>query len=429
MTTLLAATASAQEPGTYDVAAVRADFPVLSRQIGGRPLVYLDNASSSHKPRQVLDAERDFVEQHYSNVHRGVHTLSQEATDAYEAARDTVARFLSAPDSNGVVFTKNATEAYNLVAYSFSNSAAGSRFALGPGDEVCVTEMEHHSNLVPWQMLCERTGATLRWIPLTDDGRLDLTDLDSLVNERTKVLAFVHVSNILGTENPVDVLVARARAVGALTLLDGAQSAPHQPVDVVALGVDFFVLTGHKMLAPSGVGVLWGRRELLDAMPPFLGGGSMIEVVQMSGSTYAPAPERFEAGTPVISQAVALAAACDYLQAIGLDQVLAHEQALTARLIAGIHDLDGVRIIGPDSLQDRGAAVSFAIEGVHPHDVGQSLDELGIAVRVGHHCAAPVCRRYGVPATTRASSYLYNTPEEIDALLEGITSVQRFWSA
>ncbi len=410
-----------------DVDAIRADFPVLARRIGDRPLVYLDNASSSHKPRQVLDAERAFVEQHYSNVHRGVHTLSQEATDAYEAARERVARFLHAPDAHEVVFTKNATEAYNLVAYSFGNARAGDRFALGPGDEVCVTEMEHHSNLVPWQMLCERTGATLRWIPLTDDGRLDLSDLDSLVNERTKVLAFVHVSNILGTENPVDVLVARARQVGALTLLDGAQSAPHSRVDVAALGVDFFVLTGHKMLAPSGVGVLWGRRELLDAMPPFMGGGSMIEVVQMGGSTYAPAPERFEAGTPVISQAVALAAACDYLDAVGLDRVAAHERALTGRLLDGIRDLPGVSVIGPDTLDMRGAAVSFAIEGVHPHDVGQSLDELGIAVRVGHHCAAPVCRRYGVPATTRASSYLYNTEAEIDVLLEGIVSVQRFW--
>jgi cysteine desulfurase / selenocysteine lyase len=412
---------------TYDVEAVRADFPVLSRQVGGRPLVYLDNASSSHKPRQVLDAERDFVEQHYSNVHRGVHTLSQEATDAYEAARATVAQFLGAADPHEVVFTKNATEAYNLVAYSFGNAAAGSRFAIGPGDEVCVTEMEHHSNLVPWQMLCERTGATLRWIPLTDDGRLDLTDLDALVNERTKVLAFVHVSNILGTANPVERLVARARQVGAHVLLDGAQSAPHQAVDVQALGVDFFVATGHKMLAPSGIGVLWGRRELLDAMPPFMGGGSMIEVVQMGGSTYAPAPERFEAGTPVISQAVALAAACDYLREVGLDRITAHEQALTARLLDGIGRLEGVSVIGPDSMQSRGSAVSFAIEGVHPHDVGQSLDELGIAVRVGHHCAAPVCRRYGVPATTRASSYLYNTEDEIDVLLEGITTVQRFW--
>ena len=425
--TAVAESVLAGRPAPYDVDVVRADFPVLSRTVFGHPLVYLDNASSSHKPRQVLDAEREFVEQHYSNVHRGVHTLSQEATDRYEAARTTVAAFLGAPDAREVVFTKNATEAYNLVAYSFGNARAGSRFALGPGDEVCVTEMEHHSNLVPWQMLCERTGATLRWIPLTDDGRLDLTELDALVNERTKVLAFVHVSNILGTENPVDVLVARAREVGALTLLDGAQSAPHQVVDVAALGVDFFVLTGHKMLAPSGVGVLWGRRELLDAMPPFLGGGSMIEVVQMSGSTYAAAPERFEAGTPVISQAVALAAACDYLSALGLDRVQAHERAMTARLLDGISGLDGVRVIGPDSMQLRGAAVSFAIDDVHPHDVGQSLDELGIAVRVGHHCAAPVCRRYGVPATTRASSYLYNTEAEIDALLAGIATVQGFW--
>jgi cysteine desulfurase/selenocysteine lyase len=422
MTALLAASG-------YDVAAVRADFPVLSREVNGHPLVYLDNASSSHKPNQVLDAERRFVEQHYSNVHRGVHTLSQEATDAYEAARDTVARFIGAPDSHEVVFTKNATEAYNLVAYSFGNAAAGSRFALGPGDEVCVTEMEHHSNLVPWQMLCQRTGATLRWIPLTDDGRLDLTDLESLVNERTKVLAFVHVSNILGTENPVDLLVRRAREVGAFTLIDGAQSAPHMPVDVAALGADFFVLTGHKMLGPSGVGVLWGRRELLDAMPPFMGGGSMIEAVQMGGSTYAAAPERFEAGTPVISQAVALAAACDYLTGVGMADVFAHEQRLTARLLDGLHALPGVRIIGPESMEARGPSVSFALDGVHPHDVGQSLDELGIAVRVGHHCAAPVCRRYGVPATTRASSYLYNTEDDIDALLAGIPTVQRFWGA
>jgi cysteine desulfurase/selenocysteine lyase len=420
MTTLLA-------PTTYDVAAVRADFPVLSREVNGHPLVYLDNASSSHKPVQVLDAERAFVERHYSNVHRGVHTLSQEATDAYEQARSTIAGFLGGQHDE-IVFTKNATEAYNLVAYSFGNARAGERFHLGPGDEVCVTEMEHHSNLVPWQMLCERTGATLRWFGLTDEGRLDLSQLDELVNERTKVLAFVHVSNLLGTENPVDVLVRRAREVGALTLLDGAQSAPHQSVDVQALGVDFFVATGHKMLGPSGVGVLWGRKELLDAMPPFLGGGSMIEVVQMSGSTYAPAPERFEAGTPVISQAVALAAACDYLGAVGLEAVQAHEQRLTARLLDGLRRVDGVRVVGPDSTDLRGSAVSFVVEGVHPHDVGQSLDDLGIAVRVGHHCAAPVCRRYGVPATARASSYLYNTEQEIDRLLEGLEQVRAFWS-
>jgi cysteine desulfurase / selenocysteine lyase len=411
----------------FDVEAVRRDFPVLAREVNGRPLVYLDNASSSQKPRQVLDAERAFVEQHYSNVHRGVHTLSQEATDAYEAARATVARFIGAPDPSGVVFTKNVTEAVNLVAYSLGNAAAGSRFALGPGDEVCVTEMEHHSNLVPWQMLCERTGATLRWFPLTDDGRLDLTDLGTLLNERTKVLAFVHQSNILGTVNPVDVLVRRAREVGALVLLDAAQSVPNLPFDVTAVGADFVGFTGHKLLGPSGVGVLWGRRELLDEMPPFLGGGSMIEAVRMDGSTYAAAPERFEAGTPVISQAVALAAACDYLTGVGLDRIALHEAALTARLLEGLRSVRGVRVVGPDSLESRGSAVSFVVDGVHPHDVGQSLDDLGIAVRVGHHCAAPVCRRYGVPATARASSYLYNTAGEIDALVEGLERVKAFW--
>jgi cysteine desulfurase/selenocysteine lyase len=415
----------------YDVEAVRRDFPVLSREVNGRPLVYLDNASSSHKPVQVLDAERAFVEQHYSNVHRGVHTLSQEATDAYEQARATVGRFIGAPDPRGVVFTKNVTEAFNLVAYSLGNARPGSPLALGPGDEVCVTEMEHHSNLVPWQLLCERTGATLRWLPLTasgpDSGRLDLTELEALVNERTKVLSFVHQSNILGTVNPVDVLVRRAREVGALVVLDAAQSVPNMPFDVVALGVDLVGFTGHKLLGPSGVGVLWGRPELLDEMPPFLGGGSMIEVVEMGGSTYAKAPERFEAGTPVISQAVALAAACDYLAGVGVDRIALHEAALTARLLEGLRAVGGVRVVGPDSLESRGSAVSFVVDGVHPHDVGQSLDDLGIAVRVGHHCAAPVCRRYAVPATARASTYLYNTAAEVDALVEGLEQVKAFW--
>ena len=409
---------------TYDVGTVRKDFPVLSREVNGRPLVYLDNASSSHKPTPVLDAERLFVEQHYSNVHRGVHTLSQEATEAYENARTTVASFIGGQHDE-LVFTKNVTEAINLVAYSLGNP--GSPVTLGPGDEIAVTEMEHHSNLVPWQLLAERTGATLRWLGLTDDGRLDLSDLDEVVNARTKLFAFTQVSNILGTENPVDVLVRRAREVGALTLVDGAQSVPHQPVDVAALGVDFFAFTGHKMLGPTGVGALWGRPGLLDAMPPFMGGGSMIEVVEMAGSTYAPAPERFEAGTPVISQAIALAAACDYLSALGLDNVKQHETALTARFLDGLRSIDGASVLGPDTTELRGSAVSFVVDGVHPHDVGQSLDDLGIAVRVGHHCAAPVCRRYGVPATARASSYLYNTEAEIDALLEGITRVQAFW--
>jgi cysteine desulfurase/selenocysteine lyase len=395
---------------------------VLSREVNGRPLVYLDNASSTHKPRQVLDAERAFVESHYSNVHRGVHTLSQEATDAYETARTTVASFIGAQHDE-IVFTKNVTEALNLVAYSLGNP--GSPVSIGPGDEIVVTEMEHHSNLVPWQLLAERTGATLKWFGLTEDGRLDLAD--GVITERTKVVAFVHQSNLLGTVNDVAAIVARAKAVGALTVLDAAQSVPHMPVDVTTLGVDLLAFTGHKLLAPTGVGVLWGRNALLSSMPPFLGGGSMIEVVQMSGSTYAPAPERFEAGTPVISQAIALAAACDYLSAIGLDRVAAHETALTAQLLDGLRRIEGVRVIGPDSMESRGSAVSFVIDGVHPHDVGQSLDELGIAVRVGHHCAAPVCKRYGVPATARASSYIYNTEAEIDALLDGIEQVKRFW--
>ena len=407
---------------SYDVDAVRRDFAVLGREVNGRPLVYLDNASSTHKPRQVLDAERAFVEQHYSNVHRGVHTLSQEATDAYEQARGTVAAFIGAR-AQDVVFTKNVTEAINLVAYSLGNP--GSPVQLGPGDEVVVTEMEHHSNLVPWQQLCERTGATLKWFGLTDEGRLDLQP--GVITERTKLVAFAHQSNLLGTVNDVAAIVALAREVGALTLVVAAQSVPTFPVDVSALGVDLLAFTGHKLLGPTGVGVLWGRGELLEALPPFMGGGSMIEVVEMSGSTYAPPPERFEAGTPVISQAIGLAAACDYLAAVGLDRVAAHEAALTTRLLDGLRRIDGVRVIGPDSMELRGSAVSFVVDGVHPHDVGQSLDELGIAVRVGHHCAAPVCRRYGVPATTRASSYLYNTPAEIDALLDGIEHVKRFW--
>jgi cysteine desulfurase/selenocysteine lyase len=405
-----------------DVEAVRKDFPILEREVNGHPLVYLDNASSSHKPVQVLEAQRVFDEQHYSNVHRGVHTLSQEATDAYEDARTTIARFLGGQHDD-LVFTKNATESINLAAHSL-----GEHLRLGPGDEVVVTEMEHHSNLVPWQMLCARTGATLKWFGLTDDGRLDLSDVESVITDRAKVVAFVHQGNLLGTINPVDVLVARAREVGALTVLDGSQSAPHLPVDVTALGVDLYVATGHKMLGPSGIGLLWGRPGLLNQLPPFLGGGSMIEVVEMTTSTYAKAPERFEAGTPVISQAVALAAACDYLSGVGMTAIAAHESVLTGRLLAGLRDLPDVRIIGPETTEMRGSAVSFVVDGVHPHDVGQSLDELGIAVRVGHHCAAPVCRRYGVPATARASSYLYNTEAEIDALLEGIVRVKAFWS-
>ncbi len=423
---------------SYDVEAVRKDFPILDRRVHGeRRLVYLDSAATAQKPRQVLDAEAEYYELHNANVHRGVHTLAEEATALYEGARDKIAAFIGAPDRGEVVFTKNSTEALNLVAYAMGNAAHGGeygeRFRLGPGDEVVVTEMEHHSNLVPWQMLCARTGATLRWVGLTDDGRLELADLDRVVTSRTKIFSFVHQSNILGTVNPVAALVARAAEVGALTVLDGSQSVPHNPVDVTDLGVDFLAFTGHKMCGPTGIGVLWGRRELLEAMPPFLGGGEMIKVVSMEGATYADPPHRFEAGTPMIAQAVGLGAAVDYLTGLGMAAIAAHEHELTAYALDALAGVPGLRIIGPADPVDRGGAISFVLSavggrGVHPHDVGQLLDERGIAVRVGHHCARPVCQRYGVPATTRASFHLYTTKSEIDALLEGLDAVRRYFS-
>jgi len=413
---------------------IRAVFPILSRTVrDGRALVYLDSGATSQKPVQVLDAEREFYERRNAAVHRGAHQLAEEATDAFESARDTIAEFIGAP-AREVVFTKNATEALNLVAYAFSNAtAAGAmdgvepevarRFLLGPGDEIVVTEMEHHANLVPWQELARRTGATLRWLPVTDDGRLDLTDLDTVVTERTKVLAFTHVSNVLGTVNPVATLVQRAREVGALTVLDACQSVPHLAVDVAELGVDFLAFSGHKMFGPTGIGVLWGRYELLAAMPPFITGGSMIEVVRMEGSTYASPPQRFEAGVPMTAQAVALAAAVRYLDALGMDRVTAHEHALTQALLAGLAQRPWVRVLGPSGADDRGGAVSFVVEGVHAHDVGQVLDDSGIAVRVGHHCAWPLHRRFRTTATTRASFAAYNTLEEVAALLEALDRV------
>jgi len=427
----------------FDVELVRKDFPILERLVhGDKPLVYLDSAATAQKPRAVLDAEREYYELHNANVHRGIHVLAEEATALYEAARDKVAAFIGAPDRHEVVFTKNSSEALNLVAYAFSNAAAhggeAERFRLGPGDEVVITEMEHHSNLVPWQMLCQRTGATLRWLGLTDDGRLDLSNLDEVVNPRTKVVSFVHQSNILGTVNPVATIAARAREVGALTVVDGSQSAPHLPVDVAALGVDFFAFTGHKMCGPTGIGVLWGRRELLEVMPPFLGGGEMIELVTMEASTYAPPPHRFEAGTPMIAQAVGLGAAVDYLTGLaggaGMAAVAAYEHALTVHALDRLAEVPDLRIIGSTEAVDRGGAISFLLAGkdgraIHPHDVGQVLDEQGIAVRVGHHCARPVCLRYGVPATTRASFHLYTTTGEIDALVEGLRGVRRFFGA
>lgn len=418
--------------GGFDVDAVRKDFPVLDRLVhGDRPLVYLDSAATSQKPRQVLDAEREYYERHNANVHRGIHTLAEEATARFEAARDAVAAFVGAPRREEVVFTRNSTEALNLVAYAMSNAATAGeqaeRFRVGPGDRIVVTEMEHHSNLVPWQLLAQRTGAEFRWIGLTGDGRLDLDALDTVVDDRTKVFAFTHQSNLLGTVNPVHRLVARAREVGALTVLDASQSVPHQPVDVTELGVDFMAFTGHKMLGPTGIGVLYGRAELLAAMPPFLGGGEMIEVVQMAGSTFAPPPHRFEAGTPPIAQAVGLAAAVDYLSGVGMAAVRAHERDLVAYALPALSAVPGLRVVGPVDTVDRGGAISFVLDGIHPHDVGQVLDEQGVAVRVGHHCARPACLRYGVPATTRASFHLYTTTEEIDALVRGLERVRAFF--
>jgi cysteine desulfurase/selenocysteine lyase len=413
----------------FDVEAVRADFPILSRQVNGHPLVYLDSANTSHKPRQVLDALAGHYAAHNANVSRSVHTLGTEATEAYEGARAKVARFVGAPSVDEVVFTKNSTEAINLVAYAFSNASTGTggdpRFRLGPGDEVVISEMEHHSNIVPWQLLCERTGATLRWFPLTDGGRLDESGLDDLVTERTKIVSLVHVSNILGTANATSRITARVREVGALLLLDCSQSVPHLPVDVVDLGADFVVFTGHKMCGPTGIGVLWGRGELLAAMPPVLGGGSMIETVTMARSTFAPPPARFEAGTPPIAEAVGLGAAVDYLSGIGMRAIQWHEKELTAYALDALGTVPGLRVFGPATPVGRGGTISFALDGVHPHDVGQVLDSLGVQVRVGHHCARPVCVRYGVPATTRASFYLYTTTGEIDALVAGLEQARK----
>jgi cysteine desulfurase/selenocysteine lyase len=420
-----------ERPAGLDVGKIRADFPILSRTVrDGKPLVYLDSGATSQRPRQVLDAERAFLEQHNAAVHRGAHQLAEEATDAYESARARIAGFVGVrPDE--VVFTKNATEGINLVAYAMSNAATsgpeGERFMLRAGDEVVVTEMEHHANLVPWQQLCARTGATLRWFGVTDGGRLDLSGAGELINERTRLVALTHQSNVLGTINPVAELARRARAVGALTVLDACQSVPHGPVDLAALGVDFAVFSGHKMLGPSGIGVLYGRAELLAAMPPFLTGGSMIETVRMEGSTFAPPPQRFEAGVPMTSQAVGLAAAVDYLTVVGIERVHEHERMLTEAALAQLSALPGVRIIGPTGLTDRGGAVSFVLDGVHAHDAGQVLDDAGVAVRVGHHCAWPLHRRFGLAATVRATFYLYNTADEVRTLVEAVREAQRFF--
>jgi cysteine desulfurase/selenocysteine lyase len=419
-----------EDAPALDVEKIRADFPILDRRINGHPMVYLDSANTSQKPQAVLDAIAAHYARHNANVSRSVHTLGTEATEAYEGARVKVSAFIGgAPDE--VIFTKNSTEAINLVAYAFLAASVGGgdpRFRLGPGDEVVISEMEHHSNIVPWQLLCERTGATLRWFGLTDDGRLDESAVDELVTERTRIVSYVHMSNILGTVNPTARITARAREVGALVLLDCSQSVPHLPVDVTGLGADYIAFTGHKMLGPTGIGVLWGRSELLAAMPPFLGGGSMIETVTMERSTFAPAPAKFEAGTPPIAQAVGLGAAVDYLTGVGMAAVRWHEKQLAAYALDALETVPGLRIFGPRVPVGRGATISFDLAGIHPHDVGQVLDDRGIEVRVGHHCARPVCARYGVAATTRMSCHLYNTTAEIDALVRGLERVRKVFA-
>jgi cysteine desulfurase/selenocysteine lyase len=406
--------------GHLDVEAIRADFPALARTVrNGNPLIYLDSGATSQKPVQVLDAERSFYERHNGAAHRGTHLLGEEATDVYEGARAKVAAFIGA-DVGEVVFTKNATEAINLVAYTMQAS---------PGDEILITEMEHHANLVPWQQLCQRTGATLRWLSVTPDGRLDLDHLDQMITGRTKLVAVTHQSNVTGTIPPVAEIARAAHDKGALVLADAAQSVPHQPVDVAALGVDFLAFSGHKMLGPYGIGVLFGRANLLEAMPPFLTGGSMIEMVRMEGSTFLPPPQRFEPGVPAVAEAAGLGAAIDYLTTLGMDNVAAHEESLTAHALDALREINGVRILGPDTTKDRGGAVAFEVEGVHPHDVGQVLDELGVAVRTGHHCAWPLHRALGVQASTRATFYVYNNHAEVQALADGIRYAQRFFGA
>jgi cysteine desulfurase/selenocysteine lyase len=442
-------TLSAPVSGLLPYEQVAADFPILSRTVrGGNRLVYLDSGATSQKPTAVLDAERGFYTRHNAAVHRGAHLLAEEATDAYEHARQRIADLVGAQPRE-LVFTKNATEAINLVSYSFSNATAkaqhgaalpqgSERFVLVPGDEIVVTEMEHHANLVPWQEVCDKTGAVLRWIGVTEEGRLDLDHPEhglGVINERTKVVALTHQSNVLGTVTPVQQVAAAAHVVGAVVVLDACQSVPHMAVDVKALDVDYVAFSGHKMLGPSGIGVLWGRYDLLESMPPFLTGGSMIEVVRMEASTFAPPPQRFEAGVPMAAQAVGLGAAVDYLEALtsadgslkGMAAVAAHEHALTEYALASLSEVPGVRVVGPADSEARGSAVSFVVDGIHAHDVGQVLDDRGVEVRVGHHCAWPLHRRFGVAATARATFYVYNGPQDVDDLVSAVRHAQTFF--
>ncbi|WP_248581946.1 cysteine desulfurase [Nocardioides sp. InS609-2] len=401
---------------------IRKDFPILERTLpGGIPLVYLDSANTSQKPQVVIDTMVDHLEHHNANIARAMHVLGAESTEAFESARDRVAAFINAPSRDEVIFTKNASEALNLVANTLAWKGP---HQLGEGDEVVITEMEHHSNIVPWQLVTERTGATLRWFGLTDDGHLDLTNIDDLITERTKVVSLTWVSNMLGTINPVAEITRRAHEVGALVVVDASQAAPQLPIDLTSCDAasrpDFVAFTGHKVVGPTGIGVLWGRREALEALPPFLGGGEMIETVRMESSTYAGIPHKFEAGTPPIVEAIGLGAAVDYLTHIGMDAIHLHEQVVTGYALDGLATVPGLTVLGPLDPTQRGGAISFELAGVHPHDVATVLDTRGIAVRAGHHCAKPAHARFGVQSSVRMSSYLYTTPAEIDALIEGL---------
>lgn len=405
----------------FDVVALRREFPILHQEVNGKPLAYLDSAASSQKPRTVIDCLDDYYRRYNANVHRGAYKLSEEATFAYERARGKVAKFLGAASPREVIFTRNTTEAINLVAYSWGGAN------LHAGDRILLTLMEHHSNIVPWQMLAQRTGAQLDYLGVDGEGRLVLEDLDRLLTERTRMVAITHQSNVLGTINPIKLIAERAHAVGALVLVDGAQSAPHMPINVRELGVDFFAFSGHKACAPTGIGALWGRRDLLEAMPPFLGGGSMIKVVELYTSSYADIPTRFEAGTPAIGEAIALGAAVDYLLGLDMKQIHEHEMALTAYALAHLGEVEGLTIHGPQTTVDRGAAIAFSLAGVHPHDVATILNSEGVAVRAGHHCAQPLHRLMDVPSTTRASFYLYNLPEEVDRLVVGLEKAYKIF--
>ena len=412
---------------SFDAATIAQDFPILNRTIrDGKRLVYLDSGATSQKPNVVIDAESNFYRFHNAAVHRGAHQLAEEATDAFEGARAIVADFLNA-HVDEVIFTKSATESLNLVSYAIGNAAPGTRFHLTSADSIVVSEMEHHANLIPWQQLAPRTGATLKWFSVTEEGRLDLSNIDSLIDSSTKVVALTHQSNVLGTINPLDQITKKAHAVGAVVVLDACQSVPHMPVDVKALDIDFLAFSGHKAVGPTGVGIFWGRAELLADLPPFLTGGSMIENVTMESATWAPAPRKFEAGVPNMAQAVGLGAALTYLTKIGMANIHRHEVELTSYLLKGLSEIDDLRIIGPKTTELRGGVISFTLGDIHPHDLGQYLDSQGIAVRTGHHCAWPLTRKLGVPATTRASVYLYNTTDDLDALIAGVQGAQKYF--